>query len=129
VINKADRDGADRMMVELEVVLELQRKEHEWDYPVVKTEAREGLGVDLLLEQIDRQEEHLARTGYLQKHKRDLLRAEILQLLSETIEEKVETRLVQEGRLDEAVAGILRGELDPYQAVDQLLANIEGVES
>jgi putative protein kinase ArgK-like GTPase of G3E family len=65
----------------------------------------------------------------LEKRKEDLLRAEILQLLSETVREKVELRLVQEGRLDAVVAEILKGKLDPYQAVDQLLEQREGAES
>jgi LAO/AO transport system kinase len=126
-INKADREGADRIAVELESVLALRRKDDGWDYPIVKTEARKGLGVDMLLEQIDRQGEYIARTGYLEKRKKDLLRAELLQLLSETVREKVGTRLIREGRLDAAVAEIMGGALDPYQAVDQLLSSIEGV--
>ena len=129
VINKADREGADRIAVELEAVLGLQRKEDGWDYPLVQTQARQGLGVDLLLEQIDRQEKYLAKTGYLEKRKEDLLRAEILQLLSETVREKVEMCLVQEGHLDAVIAEILKGKLDPYQAVDQLLEQREGAMS
>jgi LAO/AO transport system kinase len=129
VINKADRDGADLLEVELETILELQRKKNGWDYPVVKTQARQGQGVDLLLKHIERQEQYLAQTGYLEKRKRDLLQAEVLQLLSETLREKIQHRLVSEGHLDMAVADIMDGKVDPYQAVDRLLELVEGAGS
>lgn len=129
VVNKADRDGADRMAIELETILDLQRKKDDWDYPVVKTEARRGLGVDLLLDHIDRHGDYLAQIGNLKRRKEDLLRAEIIQLLSEKVQEDIERRLVREGGLDEMLADILQGKLNPYQAVDQLLERIEEAET
>ena len=129
VINKADLTGADRLELELNSHLELQRGRHGWDYPVIKTRARSGQGIDELLEQIDRQEEHLARTGYLEKKRMHLVRAEVLQLLSETITKKVRQRLDAGGDLETAVADILGGRLNPYQAVDRLLERAEGAGS
>lgn len=129
VVNKADRDGADRIAIELETVLDLKRKEDDWSYPVVKTEARKGLGVDLLLDHICRHGEHLSQTGHLKKRKEDLLRAEILQLLSEKVQEDVERRLVQAGDFEDIIADILRGNLDPYRAADQLLEQVKGAET
>ena len=128
VINKADRDGADRMAVELQAVLDLGRRNNDWDYPVLKTEARHGHGVDLLLEHIDRQRDYLVRTGYLKKRKEELLRAEVRQLFSETVRENMERRLAEEGSLDEVIADILEGKLNPYLAVDQLLERVKGAE-
>ncbi len=129
VINKADLTGADRLELELNSHLELQRGRDGWDYPVIKTRARSGQGIDELLEQIDRQEEHLAQTGYLEKKRMDLVRAEVLQLLSETITKKVRQRLDAGGDLETAVADIVGGRLNPYQAVDRLLERAEGAGS
>jgi LAO/AO transport system kinase len=129
VVNKADRDGADRMGIELETVLNLKRKQDDWNYPVVKTEARKGLGVELLLDHIRRHGEHLSQTGHLKRRKEDLLRAEILQLLSEKVQEDIERRLVQAGDFEDIIADILRGNLDPYRAADQLLEQAKGAET
>ena len=126
VVNKADREGADAMLVELEAVLGLRRKKNEWEYPVVKTEARKGLGVDLLLDHIFRHGEHLSRSGFLKMRKEDLLRTEIKELLSEKILGKIEERLVRDGSLDRVVGEILQGNLDPYRAADQLLEQGKG---
>jgi LAO/AO transport system kinase len=121
VVNKADRDGADGVVVEMETVLDLRRKEDDWDYPVVKTEATRGVGVNLLMEHILRHGDYLSQSGALKMQKEKLLRAEIKQLLSEKTLEDIERRLAREGSLDEVVAQILGGNLDPYRAVDQLL--------
>jgi LAO/AO transport system kinase len=129
VINKSDLVGAGRLELELNNHLELQRRRDGWDYPVVKTQARSGQGIDELLEQIDRQEEYLARTGYLEKKRADLVRAEILQLLSETVTGKIRQRLEERGDLDAAVDDILKGHRNPYQVVDQLLERVEGAGS
>lgn len=129
VVNKADRDGADRMAIELEAVLDLKRKQDDWSYPVVKTEARKGLGVDRLLDHIRRHGEHLSQTGHLKRRKEDLLRAEILQLLSEKVQEDIERRLAQAGDFEDIIADILRGNLDPYRAADQLLEQAKGAET
>jgi LAO/AO transport system kinase len=129
VINKADLVGADRLELELDSHLELQRRRDGWVYPVVKAQARSAQGIDELLEQINRQEEYLSKTGYLEKKRMDLVRAELLQLLSETITERVQQRLALRGDLDAAVGDILKGRLDPYQAVGQLLERVEGAGS
>jgi LAO/AO transport system kinase len=129
VINKADLVGADRLEMELEGHLEFQRKRDGWEYPVIKIQARKGQGIDELFKQIDRQEEYLAKTGYLMKKKKELVRAEILQLLSETVRRRVQQRLDADGNLDAAIADIMKGRLDPYQAVDQLLERLRGAGS
>jgi LAO/AO transport system kinase len=129
VVNKADRDGADAMAMELEAVLNLRRNEDEWDYPVVKTEARRGLGIDLLLDHIQRHGQHLSRSGRLKMRKEDLLRVEIRQLLSEKVLEELEERLERDGRFDEIISEILKGNLDPYRAADQLLKREKGAQT
>ena len=55
VVNKSDRDGADRTVAEIESLLSLQTfKEGEWKPPIVRTEATTGAGVDELVEAIGR---------------------------------------------------------------------------
>jgi LAO/AO transport system kinase len=121
VVNKADRDGADGMAIELETILDLKRKKDDWDYPVVKTEAIKGVGVNILMDHILRHGDYLSQSGALKKQKENLLRAEIRQLLTEKVLEDIERRLGRDGSLDKVVAQILGGHLDPYRAADQLL--------
>src|SRR4029453_11081914 len=55
VVNKADREGADRMVSSIEAMLSLQTlPEGGWPTPVLKTEATRGIGVPELLAPLDR---------------------------------------------------------------------------
>ena len=55
VVNKADRDGADRTVAEIESLLSLHAYgEGEWRPPIVSTRATDGHGVDELIDTIDR---------------------------------------------------------------------------
>ena len=64
VVNKADREGADRTVASIETVLSLQTfAPGEWRPPIVKTEATSGKGVAELLQAIDRFREQSPRVA------------------------------------------------------------------
>src|SRR6185436_15364491 len=65
VINKADREGVDRTVKDLEMMLSLG--EHgAWLPPVVKTVAARDEGVDRVIAEIERHREHLEASGELE---------------------------------------------------------------
>jgi len=83
VINKSDREGADRAAYAITAALDLRAGASGWSPPVLRTVASQGTGVDEL---VDRFEEHLAhlsghaglevrRRRRLEQHLEDLLRA------------------------------------------------------
>ena len=70
VVNKADHDGADRMVASIEGMLGLHTfAPGEWRPPIVKTEATTGKGVDALLEQVARFQAHSAGTVRAGRHR------------------------------------------------------------
>lgn len=48
VVNKSDRDGAERTILEIRQVLEFKKKPGQWEPPVIQTEANIGKGIDRL---------------------------------------------------------------------------------
>ena len=64
VVNKADREGADRLVSSIEATLSLQTYgPGEWRPPILKTVATSGVGVTELMSSIDLFREHAAREG------------------------------------------------------------------
>ena len=61
VVNKADRDGADRTVMELEVMLDMNPHQGPWRPPVLKTTARDNVGISDLVDGIER---HLEPVSY-----------------------------------------------------------------
>jgi LAO/AO transport system kinase len=120
VVNKADREGADRLVTAIESNLSLQSfADGEWRPPIVKTEATTGRGIPELWQAIlaFRARSEGARVRRLKARNQFRLR----DLLTHRYLDFVERRLLSDGEFDALVDRIAARELDPYTAADDLL--------
>ena len=121
VVNKADRDGADRAAASLEAMLSLQTYgPGEWRPPVLQTEATTGRGVAELLATVER---FRAQTE-AERGNRRRSRAEfrVRELLARRFLRHVEEHVLAAGEFDALMTRIAARELDPYTAVEQIFA-------
>ena len=120
VVNKADRDGADRAVAEIESMLTL--KEYapgSWRPPVLMTRATTGEGVRELLEAIERFRTHReARPG---SRRRARAQFRLRELLGQRFVEQIENRLLRDGELDQILDRMVARTLDPYTAADEIM--------
>jgi LAO/AO transport system kinase len=121
VVNKCDREGADRMVTAIESNLALQSfAEGEWRPPIIKTEATTGQGVPALLDAAKRFREHSAGIrGHRLKTRHEF---RLRDLLTHGFLERVETDIVGRQAFDELVQRIASREIDPYTAAADILA-------
>lgn len=121
VVNKCDRDGADRMVTSIESNLALQMyAEDEWRPPIVKTEATSGHGVAELLETVRLFRKHSEGTRERRLKARNEFR--LRDLLTHRFMEHVERQLLASGEFEALVARIAKREVDPYTAASDILA-------
>lgn len=122
VVNKADRENANKTMMDIQGILQLSGKESVWRPPVLKTVALTGEGVPELVEKL---EEHKCFLEKDPECRMRSLRAKAEAELVEAIKEKVVGLIVEdlklEGKLDEFLQKILRKEMDPASAAEELL--------
>lgn len=122
VINKADREGSDRTVAEITMMLDLNEYEDgAWRPPVVKAEAINSVGIDETLDAISRHRAYLAQEGALEKHLQERVRQEFLEILRERLSEQVLEDLEREGRMDKIIAQLAGKEADPYSVVEGIL--------
>jgi GTPase len=121
VVNKADRPGADEAVKDLTKMLGLGPSRLGWRTPVVKTSAANGDGVQDLIDAIQKHREWGASSGEARKRSIDAMRSEVKVLLRERVLRELERKLDEKG-LEEVVARVVDKSLDPYSAVDALLA-------
>jgi LAO/AO transport system kinase len=122
VVNKADREGADRTMAELAMMLEFNTYgEKDWRPIVIKAEALRSVGVDDLLEAIGRHRAWLGQGETLTNHLRERARVEFLEILKETLGERILASLEEAGRLRQIIAQLAEKETDPYSVVEGIL--------
>lgn len=121
VVNKCDREGADRMVTSIESNLALQSfSDGEWRPPIVKTEANTGRGVAELWHTIKAFRAHSegARIKRLQARNEFRLR----DLLTHRFMEHVERDVLGPGQFEALVERIAKREIDPYTACSDILS-------
>ena len=121
VVNKADREGADRLVTAVETNLALHHYgEGEWRPPIVKTVATSGRGVPDLVDAIWRFREHSAKTESNRRRTRSEYR--LRELVSHRFMDHLEREVMKRDELRTIVDRIAARELDPYSAASDLLA-------
>jgi LAO/AO transport system kinase len=124
VVNKADREGADRTAASIEAMLSLHAYGAGWRPPVVRTEATTGKGVGELLETIERFRTHAQPAQAGRRRARAEFR--VRELLAQRFLRHVEERVLGEGELDAILNRIAARELDPYTAVGEIMKRVLG---
>lgn len=125
VVNKADRQGADRVVAELEMMLDLSNREATWRPPVYSTIATTNKGIDAVVEGIEGHIQHLRQNGQLEVRRRERYRTEIMAI----VEEEIKARLLDlwsAGGLEQLLEKVAAREKDPFAAAREILQPITG---
>jgi GTPase len=121
VVNKADREGADRLVSAVEANLALQAAESgEWRPPVLKTVATSGAGVPELVEAIAAFRAHATASEPARRRARSEYR--LRELVSQQFMQHLEREVLKPGELTATVDRIAAREIDPYTAAADLLS-------
>jgi LAO/AO transport system kinase len=126
VINKADRDGAERMLTELRLLMHLHPKYDWWEVPVLATQAHKGIGIVELSEAIATHRRTLEAAGQLLVRRRAHRRKELLELLQHRLLQDLLAQLEQNDTLQELVEQVQEAIIDPYTAAQRILAAKKG---
>jgi LAO/AO transport system kinase len=125
VVNKADREGADRTANSIEAMLSLHTfADGEWRPPIMKTEATTGRGVPELMAMIDTFRAHTAATQGSRRRARAEWR--LRELLGQRFLAHVEQRVLGTGEFERTLTRIAERETDPYSAVDEIFRRAVG---
>ena len=125
VVNKSDREGAKRIVTELDMILDIRRKKGEWEYPIVSTEAVNNKGIDLLLSKISEHKEFIIDNHIFEKHRKDQIKADIKKIVERKIRDLIEEKILASLNLDEMTEKVFRGKDDPYSAGERILNEVD----
>lgn len=122
VVNKADREGADHVVLDIENMLDIRDLGYKPSVPVLKTAAISGEGIEDLMDKILEMLNSRQRDKTQQeKH----LKEEILVLMEREIACLVRARWSRDGKLDAAVKEVLERHNDPYSVVQSMIAPLK----
>jgi LAO/AO transport system kinase len=123
VVNKADREGADKISREIRFMTSLNPREDEWKIPVVLTSAHEGRGIEELAEEIEKHEVFQLGRNLLREKREKRREEEFSQIISEIIERKISEKL-KDSEIGRILAMVKKGEIDPYEGAELVLSRI-----
>jgi LAO/AO transport system kinase len=122
VVNKADREGVDRVVVEIQSMLSLAG--HDAHVPeIVKTVASEDKGVDAVLAAVEAFRSKADASGLLQEKRRAHLRQQFEETVGRRLLRAAWSRLSPEER-DATLDRLARREIDPFAAADMVLGKM-----
>jgi LAO/AO transport system kinase len=120
VLNKSDRDGADRASREMQAVLALRPgANHSWRPPVLSTVAKEGRGVKEVLDAVERFREHQDASGAGRTRRRRVMREKIREATERILRRRL-WRGTGEAELEAAAEEALEKRKNPYELAAEL---------
>ena len=120
-INKADHEGADKLVREMNMMLDLNGMMMDWRPPIQKVIANQGEGIKETIENVTNHFKHIEANGVLAERRTKRTRNEILDVLNTSIGKHITKNLVATGDLDKYVEQIKNHETDPYTVVASVM--------
>ncbi len=116
VVNKADREGAGRMVATLRNTLTFSNKQDWWLTPVVATQATKGEGIDKLWDTIQQHRAAMEKHSILAERRKERQRHEFFQTVEEWVGDKLASLAHANGELGDLMKQVEEGSADPHGA-------------
>jgi len=124
VINKSDREGAERVEREIRAMQTLAIRSDKWTPPIIKTVATEGKGVPELAQAIDSYVEFLKKENLTLNKKVQNWRERLVEMLRESLLERVLREQMGDGAVTRYAAEVAEHRRDPYSLVEEIVAGL-----
>jgi LAO/AO transport system kinase len=123
VINKSDREGAERVEREIRALQTLAARHDGWTPPIVKTVASEGTGVPELAAAVVEYEDHLQKENRALKKSVENWQERLVEMLRDAMLERARTQL-GDGNMSRLATEIAEHKRDPYTVVEEIAARV-----
>ena len=123
VINKSDREGAERVEREVLAMQSLAMRHDRWTPPVIKTVASEGKGIHELAAALAKYEAYLQKENLLIKRNIENWRERLIEMLRDAMLEKARAEL-SDRQVEQYAAEIAEHKRDPYSLVEELVGKV-----
>jgi len=124
VINKSDREGAERVEREIRAMQSLSMRSDNWTPPIVKTVASEGTGIIDVVESIERYREYLKQGSLGRDRRVESWRKRIAEMLRDALFQRVVTDYLGNGEAERFAIEVAEHQRDPYSLVEDLVREV-----
>jgi len=123
-INKADREGADKLNTEIAMMLDLNPVKVDWRPPIKRTVASQSEGISDLMQTIQDHIAFLEQSGELTNRRTKRTRNELIAMVDEQIGRYIMQKVTVTGEFDRMVESVHNRDKDPYSVVNSILSTV-----
>jgi len=124
VVNKADRQGVEQTVAEVESLVDITCSGKERKIPVLSTVAKQSKGIDDLLKEINAHKRHIEKTKEIEKQRRMRYEAELVEIIRKRLMNFIFDESTFKEKIEDLLDKISNKELDPYTASEEILSKI-----
>ena len=124
VVNKGDREGCERIIMELKFAFELREQEMGWHFPILRTVATTEEGIEELVETVKAHRYYLERSGRLEEERKSKLMLRIQELIEEKIRLHVKKNIITGYELKKIVDKVYERKVNPYTVAKEITGKI-----
>jgi GTPase len=124
VINKSDREGAERVEREIRAMQSLAIRKDNWTPPIVKTVATEAKGIPELVAAIEQYQQFLEKNALARKKKISNWRERLIEMLRESLLERVLREQMSDDQIGHWAEQVSEHKRDPYSLVEEIVHKV-----
>lgn len=122
VINKADKDGAEALRIELQLMLEMKDKlPDDWKPGVIITEAVHGKGIEELITEVLKHRQFLVSSGELGKRRKERAKLELMEAIESSLKSYINHR-IDKNCLEKLAEELVQKKTNPYLAASRIIS-------
>lgn len=124
-INKADREGAEKLNIELEMMLHLGGTEgRAWLPPINRTIASKNIGVVEVVDSIEAHKKYLIESKQLETVRAKRIKSEVVAMINDKVNRYIDENVVATEDFTNTILKLKTREIEPYSVVDKIFNNV-----
>ncbi len=123
-INKADREGTDKLNIEMEMMLELNPEHVSWRPPINRTIASKNEGIEAVVDSIEEHKAYLMESGKLAEIRQARIKTEVVAMVNDRVNRYIDKNVVETDDFGKTVARLSTREIEPYSVVEEIVINV-----
>jgi LAO/AO transport system kinase len=124
VVNKADRQGVQQAVAEIESLVDISCSEKDRKTPIMQTISKDGKGIEELVKEIINHFKYLEKTKEIEAQRRIRYEAELIEIIKKSLMNFIFDESKLKNTVEKKLDQISRKEVDPYTAANEILGKI-----
>lgn len=123
IVNKADREGAVNLSLEIKNMVSIRSKTKDWDIPVLLTSAHKSEGIGDVANYIEKHKDFQTSNNLLSKKREIRREEEFLEIVMSLLKDRIDKELNKK-EMNKIISAVKKGKLNPYEGAKKILKDI-----